>query len=113
MAHRFVWEALVGPIKKKTLDHLCRNRSCVRPSHLREATNRENLLAEGSLSPSNLGRLKTCCAKGHPYDEENTYVDPTGKRHCRECQRAKCRRWWQRNRDAVNARRRVEEVAGA
>jgi hypothetical protein len=32
-------------------------------------------------------RAITHCPKGHPYDEENTYVDKRGKRNCRECVR--------------------------
>jgi hypothetical protein len=27
------------------------------------------------------------CLHGHPYDEENTYVTPDGKRQCRTCKR--------------------------
>lgn len=30
---------------------------------------------------------KTHCIAGHPFDEENTYVDPGGGRHCKACQR--------------------------
>lgn len=30
---------------------------------------------------------KTHCPKGHPYDEENTYLHPRGYRACRACQR--------------------------
>jgi hypothetical protein len=30
---------------------------------------------------------KTHCPKGHLYDEENTYITPTGARHCRTCQK--------------------------
>jgi hypothetical protein len=34
----------------------------------------------------------THCPHGHPYDEENTYVDPIGRRHCKECRRIRRRR---------------------
>jgi hypothetical protein len=27
----------------------------------------------------------TECKRGHPYDDENTYVDPQGRRQCRAC----------------------------
>lgn len=43
-AHRVVYEALVGPIPEGLdLDHLCRVRNCVNPSHLEPVTRRENL----------------------------------------------------------------------
>lgn len=39
VAHRAVYEALVGPIpSRRVLDHLCRNRRCVNPSHLEPVT---------------------------------------------------------------------------
>lgn len=42
-AHRVLYELFVGPIPAgKHLDHLCRNRSCVRPSHLEPVTVAEN-----------------------------------------------------------------------
>lgn len=31
---------------------------------------------------------KTRCPQNHPYDDENTYVDTKGSRHCRTCRRA-------------------------
>lgn len=45
-AHRVAWELWCGPIPEDlTVDHLCRVRNCVRPSHLRLATHRENCQA--------------------------------------------------------------------
>lgn len=34
-------------------------------------------------------RAKTHCPKGHPYDEQNTYVTSKGTRSCRECRRVR------------------------
>ena len=43
-AHRFAYELLVGPIPDGLeLDHLCRIRNCVRPSHLEPVTHQENM----------------------------------------------------------------------
>jgi hypothetical protein len=43
MAHRFAWELASGPVPDgMELDHLCRVRACVRPSHLEPVTHAEN-----------------------------------------------------------------------
>jgi HNH endonuclease len=43
-AHRVVYELLEGPIPEGLdLDHLCRNRGCVKPGHLEAVTRKENL----------------------------------------------------------------------
>lgn len=33
----------------------------------------------------NANARKKFCKYGHPFNEENTYIHPTGKRRCREC----------------------------
>lgn len=69
-AHRMVYESTVGPIPQgMTLDHLCRNPSCVRPDHLEPATNRVNILR--GTCPSALNAQKTHCRAGHPLVELN------------------------------------------
>lgn len=43
LAHRVVFELMLGPIPTgMVLDHLCRNRNCVRPDHLDPITRAEN-----------------------------------------------------------------------
>lgn len=88
LAHRFVYELLVGPIPSgMQIDHLCHNRACVNPDHLEPVSARINQLR--SMSPSGQNVRKTHCPKGHPYDEENTYVTPNGGRQCRACRHAR------------------------
>lgn len=43
-AHRVSFELLSGPIPEGMfIDHICHNRGCVNPAHLRLATNKQNL----------------------------------------------------------------------
>lgn len=43
-AHRFSYEAHTGPIPDgMVIDHICHNKLCVNPGHLREATRTENM----------------------------------------------------------------------
>lgn len=85
-AHRYAYELLVGPIPEGlTLDHLCRNRSCVNPHHLEPVTHRVNILR--GVGASAMHASATHCPHDHPYDDENTYIRYDGRRVCRICQR--------------------------
>jgi len=83
LAHRIAYELIVGPIPEGlTIDHLCRNPSCVNPSHLEPVTIEENLRrAEAARVPV------THCKRGHPFDEVNTLHTRDGRRACRTCRR--------------------------
>jgi hypothetical protein len=70
------------------LDHLCRVRKCVRPSHLEPVTRQVNVLR--GVSPVARQVAVTHCPAGHPYDEQNTYVKH-GHRGCRACDAARAR----------------------
>ena len=94
-AHRWSYEALVGPIPPgMQLDHLCRNPSCVNPSHLEPVTRDENL-ARGWGRRVKSGWVDHCI-NGHPYSAENTYTNPKGALVCRTCSAASRRRYEQR-----------------
>lgn len=81
--HRFAWVVLVGPLDDdETLDHLCRNRSCVSPAHLEPVSAAVNVKRGWGFVGVNV-RL-SACRQGHPFDEANTYLKD-GRRHCRRC----------------------------
>lgn len=86
MAHRWLYEQLVGPIPDgMQLDHMCRVRPCVNPDHLEVVTQLENIMRGVSVGAL-LARRKECM-RGHPYTTANSYVGPTGARSCRVCAR--------------------------
>ena len=94
-AHRYSWSLRYGPVPDGlTLDHLCRNPACVRPSHLEPVTRGENV-RRGIVGLLNRARITSTseCQRGHPFDAENTYVKPNGVRACRTCKRESLRQW--------------------
>jgi hypothetical protein len=79
LAHRFAYERHVGPVPEGlSLDHLCRNRLCVNPSHLEPVTIGEN--NRRGLNPNIVSHLAGVCPKGHPLSPRND-----GRQRCREC----------------------------
>ena len=96
-AHRFSWMFHRGSIDQGLqVDHLCRNRSCTNPKHLRLATIKQNVLAGIGRSAENT--RKTHCPKGHPYTGDNLFYGSKGDRRCRECNRQQCAEYGQRRR---------------
>lgn len=81
LAHRVAYLAVNGPIPNDlTVDHICHNRRCINPGHLRLLSNVDN--GRGNGQPD-----KTHCPSGHAYAGPNLYTDPKGHRRCRECAR--------------------------
>jgi len=84
-AHRVVYEKLIGTIPEgMTLDHLCRNRSCVKPNHLEVTDMRTNVLR--GFGATAINARKTKCKRGHLLRGKNVYWLPNGGgRACRKC----------------------------
>lgn len=102
LAHRAAYAAFNGPIPEGLIiDHLCRNRGCVNPAHLETVTPQQNTLRGETLAAANV--VKTHCAKGHPFDDHNTYFNP-GKagraRACRICSNQSSKEYYARKREA-------------
>jgi hypothetical protein len=88
-AHRAAYEFTIGPIPAGLqIDHLCRNRACVNPSHLEAVTAAENTLRGESVSAVEARRMN--CPAGHPYLGENLRIY-RGMRYCRACGRLRKR----------------------
>jgi len=85
-AYRLTYEYWNGKIpNNKEIDHLCRNTSCVNPSHLEAVTHAENVRRGLTGKINHHNSMKTHCPKGHEYNQENTYVHENNWRMCKIC----------------------------
>ena len=85
-AHRYAYALVKGPIPEGlTLDHLCRVRHCVNPTHLEPVTIGENVLR--GIGPTAQHARQTHCVHGHEFTPENLLVTKR-RRICRTCRRA-------------------------
>ena len=82
-AYRLAYEHFIGPIPAGlTIDHLCKNHSCVNPTHLEVVTQKINILRGESFAAKRA--RQTHCKHGHEFTPENTGHKRTG-RYCRQC----------------------------
>lgn len=89
-AHRLSYTLNVGQIPDGfVVDHLCRNRACVRPDHLEAVTQSTNVNRGliGVLRPN-----YSVCSQGHPIDGANRFVN-NGTQRCRTCYNAYMREY--------------------
>lgn len=87
-AHRFIYEALVGPVEKgEIVHHTCEFKLCVNPKHLEKFSSYGQHTVQGhSNSLPAINKAKTHCIRGHEFTPENTLMGADGKRKCRTCQ---------------------------
>ncbi len=106
LAHRFAYEELRGQIPEgMALDHLCRNRLCVRPLHLEPVTTAEN---NRRALPFRMENGMGYCKNGHPLSGENVYGRPnSAARRCKTCNAIFNRAWRERMGATPRASRKV------
>ena len=81
-AHRWIFKYFNGYLDPNlTIDHLCRNHSCVNPTHLESVTRGENV-----RRGDNFRRNRTHCVHGHEYTKSNT-IQYSDYRRCKTCLR--------------------------
>jgi len=92
-AHDFSYELESGPVPDGLEpDHLCRNRPCIRRSHLEAVTHQENCRRAAYAQDE--------CSKGHKLPEPG----PDGRRVCRICANARNRAYKRRKKTAAPPR---------
>ena len=86
LAHRISYSIFKEKlVQGMYIDHICRNKKCCNPEHLRQVTPKINA-TENSFSVAVIALSKTHCPKGHAYDEKNTLITKLGRRKCKACQ---------------------------
>ncbi len=76
-AHRAAWFIAYGEWpKERDVDHICRNRRCVRIGHLRNVSHSENILARP---------ISQKCHRGHPLADPNLYYYKSNGKQVRRC----------------------------
>ena len=94
LAHRISFYLFHGRVGVgKVVDHICKNRSCVNPFHLRQVTQYVNAV-ENSVSPVAQNKSKTHCKYGHELVLRKKLESGRTWRKCPKCDRASSRRFY-------------------
>ena len=84
-AHRIAYAMLVGPIPEGlVIDHLCRVRNCVNPSHMEPVTHAENI----KRIPYTASYVDQC---KWAHGEDSWVTKSDGSRSCNRCSKARQR----------------------
>ena len=101
-AHRWFYQQWHGDIPKgMEIDHICRNRACINPTHLR-ATDHKTNMRNSKLSIIGNG----VCNQGlHKIlSEKDVYTHPKSGNACIQCKKDYFRKWKLNNKEKVNGK---------
>lgn len=97
--YRVVYVLVNGPLPEGfQVDHLCRVRACIRPTHLDGVTLRVNTLRSENIAAKNARKL--FCKNGHELGPNNLSVSDLfiGRRTCLICARKRQKDFYQKRR---------------
>lgn len=80
-----------APEPDKDVDHLCRNRACVRPDHLQVVDRRTNIVRGEAASAASAGGV--ACPRGHDLTAPRAWGQSSSGRYCRLCSNERWVRW--------------------
>lgn len=102
------WSRARGVQPKRTGEATCKNGHAYTERDFNKRGNREcqackldstrRIRRASGARPKAYGPDKMACTNGHPFNEQNTGVDPNGHRFCRECGRIRAREYQRRKR---------------
>jgi len=75
-SHRFSFFLFNGRWPENEIDHLCHEKLCVRPDHLRDVDHKTNM---------NSRLCSKICKRGHKLEDPNLYYYGNGRRRCLTC----------------------------
>jgi len=95
-AHRVSFHIHKKLDNTKLVDHICRNRKCVNPEHLRLVDFKTNSV-ENNTGIVAINYQKTHCINGHEFLGNNFKIYSDKSRTCMICKRINARRFYAKN----------------
>jgi hypothetical protein len=94
LAHIVSYELAIGLVGDGLeLDHLCRVRRCIQPTHIEPVTNLVNIMR--GHSPMAVALLTGFCQRGHEFTPENSIIKSSGgQKQCRACAKMTNHLWY-------------------